>query len=510
MRNEPVNVFDPGHMSIDNIKSVYIEQWINAEKRHLDRKPGVERANLRADGAAGAPVKRFGGTRTAVYARSAPSWWYGGPPLQLASKYADEGDVTVFPELKDERPIKLPPAPVAVDPAYVLARDARTPDLRPGFVKRGVTEKLTSITHATHRAHTTAACGIGHNLPSEQGGLEYFPRRPEASEYAHGTALQLARGVRLRDSVEPPPIDPSLLAVKVKLVGGADAHIAGPAPRDSAAERAISEAVRLRMAAPPTGKITGERDLHGRELHERRSMSATTLAQDVSAAAGVATRLKQHAGAGSLISPPPQRSDASAPSTALSKDLAAVSQPVSHGRRESKPAVQSRPAVQLSATPAVELPKSRPMAHAGEVRTAHAGARSRPANRNCLEPNADFLSRTRTPPRLSIPPIRNYRTRGRRTDSARQRRATQWRWTQSTPSSTQTKTRPSPTRLGSRARRIRTTTKTLAPSTPSRTRTRTHAHRSTSATMTGRWDGVGSSETLTSQADVIMHILSRQ
>lgn len=278
MRNEPVNVFDSGHMSIDNIKSVYITAAINAEARQMARVPRLERSQSESElaGAAGAMPSRFGGTRTPILARDRPAWWYGGPPLQVASKFALYDSLPV-PEfvIKKERPMKLPPPPPAADASLDLdgsaAEHAELHNRSGTFVKRALADKLTRIEHASYRAPTSAPLGIAHNLPAEQGGLEYFPRRPEAEEYAHGQSLQLARGIQLRGLTQPPPVDEAHMARKVLLVAGADARILGPQPRAHGAQ-SIPDAVRRRMPKPPTAKITGEHDLNGGA--DRRQNSA--------------------------------------------------------------------------------------------------------------------------------------------------------------------------------------------------------------------------------------------
>ncbi|KAJ1632818.1 hypothetical protein T492DRAFT_867774 [Pavlovales sp. CCMP2436] len=169
------------------------------------------------------------------------------------------------------------------------------------------------------RASSDAPLGIAHNLPSEQGGFEWFPRRPEPGEYEHGRQLQLARGVRLRGMVELPAVDASTIARK---------------------------SVRRRMPKPPTAKITGEHDLSGPRAKRIESVGALgTPSSGGYEQADDEIRPKSR--------PAPWERPSGAPlgRTALRVATASFANP-SERRADSGPSL--------------ELPKSKPIVHAGE------------------------------------------------------------------------------------------------------------------------------------------------
>lgn len=271
MRTEPIHLFASGHMAIDNIRSVYINAAINSEARIMARTPGLERAPQRIDGAAGGVPARFGGTRTPTLARNRPDWWHGGPTLALQGSAAPDGALADY----GPQPPKLPPPyrrPDWSGDAGGFGAERTVSIVRPGaFDRRAVASKVNHIEHATRRAPTGAPLGVGSHVPREQGPFEYFPRRPDAAEYANGKRLLAARGVRVDGRLEPPAIDPARLAKRVDLVSGAGAAILGPKPVrlpgpggvSVAIQAEIPEAVRRRAPVPPAGKITGDRDLRG-------------------------------------------------------------------------------------------------------------------------------------------------------------------------------------------------------------------------------------------------------
>jgi len=346
MREEPVNVFDSGHISIDNIKSVYISAAISSELRHLERTPGIERELPTQEGAAGSVPVRFGGTRTRIHARNSPAWWYGGPPLELGNKNAA---YYLIPEpdfqAQRERAIRVPDAPKLGGMPWGLEAKLDTGDRpqRPSFVKRGIAPKLTQVQHAMFRASSDAPLGIAHNLPSEQGGFEWFPRRPEPGEYEHGRQLQLARGVRLRGMVELPAVDASTIARKVPLISAEDRRVLGPDPRTDVY---VHESVRRRMPKPPTAKITGEHDLSGPRAKRIESVGALgTPSSGGYEQADDEIRPKSR--------PAPWERPSGAPlgRTALRVATASFANP-SERRADSGPSL--------------ELPKSKPIVHAGE------------------------------------------------------------------------------------------------------------------------------------------------